>query len=134
MTSPLWELKKELLKEGVDLVLDDAEVARVVAALPAGGPVPPDALAALVEMRTEARRVSPAFDAVLFPALKAAFLADGKIDPAERFTLLRMLYGGGGIDSGEREFLRQLRAEATEVSEEFELFYEQVMRDYHRSV
>lgn len=125
--SQLRALKSQILVEGEDLCIDDADVARIRACLPADGALTHDDLMALSEMRTEARTVCPAFDQLFFPAFKAYLLADGKITLAEQFLLLRMLYGGGGIDDAERRFLCELRQEAREVSPEFERLYAQAM-------
>jgi hypothetical protein len=124
----LRTLKSEILIEGQDLSLDDGDVERIRACLPADGMLTADDLTVLTEMRTEARQVCAAFDELFFPALKAYMLADGAISLAEQFALLRMLYGGGGIDETKRRFLRELRAEAREVSADFERLYAQAMR------
>lgn len=65
----------------------------------------------------------------LCPVFKAYLLADGRISTLEQFQLLRMLYGGGGIDETERRFLQEMRREVKEVSPEFEALYQQAMRD-----
>lgn len=127
--TPLRELKNQLLEEGIDLQIDESDWALIRPLLPADGPVSEDDLKVLVEMRTEARKVCPAFDAFFFPAFKAHLLEDGLISSAEQFELLRLLYGGGGIDSAERRFLQELRKELKVVPPEFEALYRQAMRD-----
>ena len=126
--SRLRALKAEILVDGHDLVIDAAEVVRIRECLPTSGPIPRDDIGVLTEMRAEARAVCPAFDQLFFPALKKYILADGTISLEEQFLLLRMLYGGGGIDDAERKFLRELRQEAREVSPEFERIYAEAMR------
>jgi hypothetical protein len=126
--SQLRALKSQILVEGEDLNIDDSDVARIRDCLPADGVLSHDDLMVLSEMRTEARVVCPAFDQLFFPAFKAYLLADGKITLPEQFLLLRMLYGGGGIDEAERRFLRELRQEAREVSPDFERLYAQAMQ------
>jgi hypothetical protein len=127
--SKLRALKSEILTDGEDLRLDDADLARIRECLPPHEPIPAEDLKVLAEMRTEARVVSPAFDQLFFPALKDYLLADGRITQAEQFLILRLLYGGGGIDEAERRFLREVRREADEVGPEFEALYQQAMRD-----
>jgi hypothetical protein len=127
--SALRQLKPQLLEEGVDLVISEADWDRIHEHLPADGPPTPDDLLVLLEMRSEARAVCPEFDEYFFPAFKAHLLADGTISKAEQFRLLRMLYGGGGIDPAERAFLQELRAELGTVEPEFEALYNQAMRD-----
>jgi hypothetical protein len=126
--SRLRELHSQILVDGEDLKLSEEDVARIQASL-GGGPLKCEDVKALVEMRAQARAVFPAFDQLFFPIFKTWLLADGKITLPEQFQLLRMLYGGGGIDQAERSFLQELRRDAKEVSPEFEALYQQAMRD-----
>jgi hypothetical protein len=127
--SRLREIQSRILAEGEDGRIDDADVALIREHLPADGSIAGDDLAVLAELRTRARSVCPAFDQMFFPAFKASLLADGRISSHEQFLLLRMLYGGGGIDDAERRFLRELRQELKETTPEFEALYRQAMRD-----
>jgi hypothetical protein len=117
--SALRELKPQILSEGRDLEIDDADVALIRERLPEGK-LGTDDLMVLAELRGEARVVCPAFDQLFFPAFKAYLLADGKISLHEQFLLLRILYGGGGIDPAERRFLNELRNEVREMTPEFD--------------
>jgi hypothetical protein len=127
--STLRELKSQILVEGEDLRIDDADVALIRERLPADGSMSDEDLMVLAEMRRDARAVCPAFDRIFFPAFKAYILADGVVSHGEQFQLLRLIYGGGGIDPAERKFLQELRAEAQTVTPEFEALYRQAMRD-----
>ena len=127
--STLRELKPTILQEGVDLRIDEEDWARIREALPADGQPSADDLQVLAELRTEARSVCPAYDDYFFPAFKSHLLADGAISKIEQFQLLRLLYGGGGIDERERRFLRDVRQALPEKSPEFETLYQQAMRD-----
>jgi hypothetical protein len=118
--SALRELKSEILSEGRDLHIRDADVARIRERLPADGALGADDLTALAELRSEARSSCAAFDALFFPAFKAYLLADGVISHHERFLLLRMLFSGGGVDDTERRFLVKLRNEVTVLTPEFD--------------
>ena len=118
--SKLRELKSVILAEGEDLRIDDADMALIRERLPAEGALGSDDLMVLAGLRSEARVVCPAFDALFFPALKSWLLADGKISLPEQFVLLRILYGGGGIDLAERKFLLELRKEVRETTPEFD--------------
>jgi hypothetical protein len=126
--SKLRELKQQILHEGTDLQIDEADWTRIRELLPADGKPSADDVHALVEMRAEARSVCPAFDAYFFPAFKAHLLADGSISTLEQFQLLRMLYGGGGVDAAERRFLQELRGELKSVTPEFESLYQLAMQ------
>src|SRR6187200_1851310 len=99
--SQLRALKAEILVDGQDLVIDEADVVRIRECLPTSASISRDDIGVLTEMRAEARVVCPAFDQLFFPAFKKYILADGKISLEEQFLLLRMLYGGGGIDDAE---------------------------------
>jgi hypothetical protein len=125
----LRELKTEILRDGVNLRVGPGEWDRIRASLPASGPPSPDELRVLAEIRAEARAVCPEFDAYFFPAFKAYLLADGRVDDAERFQVLRVVYGGGRIDDAERRFLSELWAELPDPSPEFTDLYQQAMRD-----
>ena len=127
--STLRALKSQILIDGQDLWINDEEFKQIRAALPADGSISPDDLKILAEMRTEARVVCDAFDQMFFPALKKYLLADGRISQAEQFLLLRMLYGGGGIDDTERRFIQELRRELREVTPEFEAIYRDAMSE-----
>ena len=127
--STLRALKSQILVDGQDLWINEEEFKRIRAALPADGSISPDDLKVLAEMRTEARVVCDAFDQLFFPALKKYLLADGRITQPEQLLLLRLLYGGGGIDEAERQFIRELRDELTEVTPEFEAIYLDVMSE-----
>jgi hypothetical protein len=127
--SELRALKQQILQEGVDLQIDQADWDRIRELLPTHANPSDTDLRILMEIRTEARSVCSAFDEYFFPALKEAILADGKVSMEEHFQLLRMLYGGGGIDDRERKFLQELRRDLPEVTPEFETLYKQAMQD-----
>lgn len=125
----LRDLKSTILADGTDLRIDDADVELIRKNLPADGALSRDEVEFLTELRTEARAVCLAFDQLFFPAFKAHLLADGKISHPEQFSLLRLLYGGGGIDPAERQFLIELRQEVREPSPEFDALYKQAVSE-----
>jgi hypothetical protein len=127
--SGVRDLIGDILVDGEDLRIDEADAARIQALLPTDGPIAAEDLEALVELRSRARVVCPAFDRLFFPALKSWLLADGAIDLPEQFQLLRILYGGGGIDEVERGFLKELRRDVKRVTPEFEAICQQALRD-----
>lgn len=125
----LRDLKTEILREGSDLWIDEDDVARIRASLPSEGSVTRDDLEILIELRREAQACCEAFDGLFFPILKEHLLRDQRISQAEHLLLLRMLYGGGGIDDAERRFIQELRDELTQVTPEFESLYRDAMRE-----
>ena len=73
-----------------------------------------------MQLLVGAKEVCPAFDELLFPVLKDVILKDGRIDHAERFHLLKMIYGDGEIRESELRFISELRREVEEVPTEFD--------------
>lgn len=127
--STLRELKSQILAEGSDLWINEPDVARIRACLPADGSISAEDVRVLAEMRAEARAVCASFDELFFPAFRQVLLADGRLSSAERLLLLRVLYGGGGVDDAERAFLRELRRELRDVTPEFEALYRDAFAD-----
>lgn len=74
----------------------------------------------LVNLLVSAKQVCPEFDALFFPILRTVLLDDGRIGIDEQYQLLRMLYGDGRVRDCEKQFLRDLRVEAEDVSPEFQ--------------
>ena len=125
----LRELKSQILAPGSDLWIDEDDVNRIRELLPTDGSISVTDLQVLTEMRVESRAVCAAFDELYFPALRESLLADGRICAVEHLTLLRMLYGGGGVDEAEKQFLRELRRDLTVVTPEFEALYQDAFSD-----
>jgi hypothetical protein len=125
--SKLKALAPKILECGVDGRICEADVAAIRQALPADETIDREDLEFLAELRSRARSVCPAFDQFFFPALKRQILADGRVSLVEQFHLLRMLYGGGGVDNAEKQFLRELRREIRETTPEFEALCDQAM-------
>jgi hypothetical protein len=121
----LHELQAELLNDGK---ITDQEVAVIRQYL--GDEENPDLedVKFLVELLCAAHEVSPAFDEFFFPALKRVILADGRVGLDEQFYLLKMLYSDGDVRECERQFLRDLRREAKEITPEFEALCEEALR------
>jgi uncharacterized tellurite resistance protein B-like protein len=121
----LNELQTELLQDGK---ITDQEVEVIRQYLQENGSLDMEDAKFLVELLSDAREVSPAFDELFFPALKAVFLADGRIGLDEQFYLLKMLYSDGKVRECEKQFLRELRREATETTPEFEALCQEAFR------
>jgi uncharacterized tellurite resistance protein B-like protein len=118
----LKELQTELLQDGK---ISDQEVEVLREYLRVKGSLDIEDIKFLVELLCDAREISPAFDAIFFPALKKVILADGRIRQDEQFYLLKMLYSDGNVRESERQFLRELRREAKETTPEFEALCEE---------
>lgn len=113
----LFRLKERLLTDGK---ITDCEIQAIRDYIDANGRLDLDDVRFLVNLLSEAREVCPEFDELFFPALKQVLLADGHVGPDEQFYLLKMLYSDGRIRPVEKQFLEELRAEARDVSPEFE--------------
>ena len=81
-------------------------------------------LYALVELLSDSVEVCPAFDDLFFPILRRVLLEDGEIGQDEQYMLLKMLYADGHVRESEREFLRELRRDATNVTPQFDTLCE----------
>jgi uncharacterized membrane protein YebE (DUF533 family) len=113
----LQELKAQILADGK---IDDAEVEVLRKELYADGKIDRDEVEFLVSPRNEAKSACPAFEQLFFQALKENVLADGSVDADEAACLRQALYADGKVDEAEKRFLRELRAEARQVSPEFQ--------------
>jgi hypothetical protein len=60
--------------------------------------------------------------------IEQAILANGKVDGPKLEALRRQLYASGKIDDEERKFLHELQGEARQVSKEFDVLFEESMK------
>jgi uncharacterized tellurite resistance protein B-like protein len=81
----------------------------------------------LVELHKRVKYRTPAFEQFFYQAIKDHVLKDGRVSAYEAAWLRHMLFADGKIDNEERQFLRQLKWEAREVSPELEALYKEVM-------
>ena len=82
----------------------------------------------LVELHKRVQHMTPAFEQFFYQAIKDHILAHGRIDAEEAAWLRRMLFADGKIDDEERKFLHELKGEAEQVSREFEVLFEDSMK------
>lgn len=82
----------------------------------------------LVELHKRVPHLTPAFEHFFYQAVKDHILADGRIDAEEADWLRRLLFADGKIDDQERKLLHQLKGEAKQVSREFEVLFEESMK------
>jgi len=120
----LYRLREELLR---DHQITDDEVAVIREYIEQDGKLDMDDIRFLVDLLADAREVSAGFDDLFFPALKEVILRDGIIGYDENYYLLKMLYVDGVVRDCERDFLLELRQEATHVSPEFESMCQQAL-------
>jgi hypothetical protein len=82
----------------------------------------------LVELHKRVQHLTPAFEHFFYRAIKDHILADGHIDAEAAAWLRRMLFADGKIDDEERKFLHELKGEARQVSREFDVLFEESMK------
>jgi hypothetical protein len=82
----------------------------------------------LVGLHKRVQHRTPAFEHFYYQALKDHILADGRIGAEEAAWLHRMLFADGKIDDEERKFLHELKGEAKQVSREFDVLFEESMK------
>src|SRR6476660_1674810 len=82
----------------------------------------------LVELHKRVQHLTPAFEHFFYQAIKDHILAHGRIDAEETAWLRRMLFADGKIDDEERKFLHELKGEAKQVSPEFDVLFEESMK------
>jgi uncharacterized tellurite resistance protein B-like protein len=115
--SRLQDLKARVLADGV---IDEAEVKELRTELYADGKIDRDEANLLFEIRNQAKKTCASFDKLCFDAVKENVLTDGSIDADEAAWLRKMLFADGKIDAQEKQFLSELRAQAKQVSPEFQ--------------
>jgi hypothetical protein len=82
----------------------------------------------LVELHKRVQHCTPAFEKFFYQAIKDHILAHGRIDAEEAAGLRRMLFADGKFEDEERKFLHELKGEAKQVSREFEILFEESMK------
>jgi len=120
--SNLRQLHAELLQDGK---ITPTEVERIRQHVHQDGRLDLEDVKFLVDLLSEAREVCSAFYDLIFPVLRDVLLDDGRIDTAEQFYLMKMLYSDGHVRASEKEFLRQLRKELQEANPAFDALCEE---------
>ena len=82
----------------------------------------------LVELHKRVQHRTPAFEKFFYQAIKDHILGHGRIDAEEAAWLRQMLFADGKIEGQERKFLHELKGEAKQVSREFEVLFEESMK------
>ena len=82
----------------------------------------------LVELYKRVQHRTPAFEQFFYKAIKDHILANGRIDAAEAAWLRQMVFTDGKIADEERKFLHELKGEAKNVSQDFEMLFAESMK------
>ena len=121
----LRQIEQDILANGK---VDGPELEVLRRQLYAGGKIDRREADFLVELHKRVQHLTPAFEQFFYQAIKDHILADGRIDAEEAAWLRRMLFADGKIDDEERKFLHELKGEAKQVSREFEVLFEESMK------
>lgn len=82
----------------------------------------------LVGLHKRVQHRTPAFEHFFYQAIKDHILAQGRIDAEETAWLQQMFFANGKTKDEERKLLHELKGEAKQVSREFDLLFEQRMK------
>jgi len=110
-----------------DRRIDDSEVARIREYLYRDGQLNLDDVKLLVELYCHTQDYSPSFEDLFFTVLEQVLLADGVVQPAEQFYLLKMVYSDHEIRDRERQFLLEMRQKARISPPEFEYLCQEAL-------
>ena len=110
-----------------DHKIDETEVPLIRKYLYQDGRLDLEGVKLLVELYCTAADYCPAFDDLFFGVLEEVILADGQIQPAEQFYLLKMIYSDRVIRDREREFLVKLRQTAKITTPDFEALCDEAL-------
>jgi uncharacterized tellurite resistance protein B-like protein len=83
----------------------------------------------LVRFRNRVSFHSPDFQDLFSQSIRNFVVKDGRISAAETQWLRQWVYADRMADEKDKKFLRELRAEVTEVSPEFDAFYQEAMAE-----
>jgi hypothetical protein len=108
--------------------VDSQELGALHKQLYAGGRIDRSGAEFLVELHKRVQHLTPAFERFFYQAIKDHILAQGRIDAEEAAWLRRMLFADNAFDDEERRFLHELKGEAKQVSREFEVLFEESMK------
>lgn len=124
----LQEIEQAILANGK---VDGPELEALRRQLYAGGKIERREADFLVELHKRVQHLTPAFEQFFYQAIKDHILVHGRIDAEEAAWLRRLVFADGKIDDEERTFLHELMGEAKEVSREFQVLFEESMKQPH---
>src|SRR5262245_13168803 len=104
--------KLALLADGT---IDDREVEIIRKEFFADGKIDRTELEFLLEIKREAGSAVPAFQKLLFEAIRSVILADGVIDAGEVAWLRSWIFADGKVDADEKHWLREFKVLANRV-------------------
>lgn len=121
----LRDIEQAILANGR---VDGPELKELRQQLYAGGKIERREADFLVELYKRVQHRTPAFEQFFYKAIKDHILAHGRINAEETTWLRQMLLANGTIDDEERKFLHELKGEAKQVCSEFEVLFQECMK------
>jgi len=82
----------------------------------------------LVQLHKRVQHLTPAFDRFFYRAIKDHLLVDGRIEAEEVAWLRHSLFANGKAKDEARKLLHELKGEALQVSREFDVLFEESMK------
>lgn len=82
----------------------------------------------LVVLHKRVQHTTPDFEHFFYKAIKDHILVDDRIDAEQAAWLRRLLFTDGKINDEERKFLHELKGEAKQICREFEVLFEECMK------
>jgi len=123
--NPLRDIEQAILANGR---VDGPELEALQRQLYAGPKIERREADFLVELYKRVEHRSPAFEKFFYQAIKDHILAHGRINAEETTWLRQMLTANGKIHDEERKFLHELKGEAGEACQEFQLLFNKCMK------
>lgn len=121
----LRQLEQQILANGK---VERHELEGMRRELYVGGKIDRRAADFLVVLHKRVQHLTPDFEHFFYEAIKNHILTDGQIDAEEAAWLRRMLFADGKIKDEERKLLHELKGEAKQISREFEVLFEESMK------
>src|SRR5271165_6467644 len=116
----LRQVERDIMTTGK---INKAELEILRQALYAHGGIDRPGADFLVELHKRVQHLTPAFEKFFYQAIKDHILAHGRIDAEETAWLRQMLFADGKIDDQERKFLHEVKGEAKQTSQEFDVLF-----------
>ena len=110
-----------------DGAIDQREVDIIRKEFFADGRIDRHELEFLLEARKKATSAVPAYDKLVFEAMRSIILADGSISPEEVGWIRQWIFADGKVDAAEKHWLKELKLLADRVCPEFTALYNQCL-------
>jgi len=121
----LRQIEQDILAKGK---VDGPELEMLRRQLYAGDKIERREADFLVELFKRVQHRTPAFERFFYQAIKDHILAHGPINAEDAAWLRQLLFADEKIHDEERKLLHELKGEAKQVSQEFEVLFKKAMK------